>query len=140
MKICPKCDTDNVEENKYCTNCASPLEDGKKKASGKLTPTLSEVSEKNEVEEKNPAGGEKQKEPILTAVASFIIPGAGQIWLGQLTKGVGILVLAILLSCFTGGLAYIIAGIFSAVDAFKLTEKINTGKQLEDMEFFFQNK
>lgn len=41
-----------------------------------------------------------QKNPLVSAVASFIIPGLGQIINGDITKGVGMVVILVLLNLF----------------------------------------
>jgi hypothetical protein len=45
--------------------------------------------------------------------------------------------------CFTSGISilpYLLLCGFSAYDAFKITEKLNEGKEVGEMEFFFQNQ
>ena len=80
------------------------------------------------------------------AIASGLIPGLGQILIGQITKGALLLIASFVLictSCFTGGISalplVILCG-FSAFDAFKITEKLNGGQEVGEMEFFFQNQ
>lgn len=41
-----------------------------------------------------------QKNPLVSAVASFIIPGLGQIINGDITKGVGMVAVLVLLNLF----------------------------------------
>ncbi len=66
--------------------------------------------------------------PILAAILSFIIPGLGQAYAGDVKKGVIFIVIAIILfilAFFTGFLTSIIDLIFSiyaAYDAYKLAQ------------------
>lgn len=41
-----------------------------------------------------------QKNPLISTVASFIIPGLGQIINGDITKGVGMVAVLVLLNLF----------------------------------------
>ncbi|MEW6008330.1 MAG: hypothetical protein AB1629_01695 [Candidatus Omnitrophota bacterium] len=68
------------------------------------------------------AGGEKKEErsPALAAILSFIIAGLGQIYNGQIGKGI--------LIFFTSWL--IIPWVIGIVDAYKIAVKINQGKIL----------
>ncbi|MBQ7927316.1 MAG: hypothetical protein IJ287_01025 [Methanobrevibacter sp.] len=66
--------------------------------------------------------------PILAAILSFIIPGLGQAYAGDIKKGLIFLVVAIVLGIiafFTGFLTSIISlifAIYAAYDAYKLSQ------------------
>ena len=66
--------------------------------------------------------------PILAAILSFIIPGLGQAYAGDVKKGVIFIVVAIVLGIiafFTGFLTSIISlifAIYAAYDAYKLSQ------------------
>ena len=66
--------------------------------------------------------------PILAAILSFIIPGLGQAYAGDIKKGLIFLVVAIVLGIiafFTGFLTSIIIlifAIYAAYDAYKLSQ------------------
>lgn len=70
-----------------------------------------------------------QKNPGLAAVLSFLVCGLGQIYNGQIGKGIGLLVAAII----SGMLCLVIIGfillpiiyIYSIYDAYKTAEAIN---------------
>jgi TM2 domain-containing membrane protein YozV len=141
---CPKCGTSNDEENRFCTTCASPLYEASttKVPESSVTPTYApaSVTPKKYIQ---PSG---KKEPLWMAIASGLIPGVGQIIIGQITKGALLLVASCLLicsMCFTSGISilpYLLLCGFSAYDAFKITEKLNGGQEVGEMEFFFQNQ
>jgi TM2 domain-containing membrane protein YozV len=59
---------------------------------------------------------QKQKNPGLAAVASFLIPGLGQIWLGRIGRGI-----VILLLCWL-----IVPYIYGIYDAYNIAKKYNS--------------
>lgn len=141
---CPKCGSANDDENRFCTTCASPLY-------GSSTPDVQESSvtpsyAPTSVTPKKYIQPSGKKEPLWMAVASAVIPGLGQILVGQITKGALLLVGAVVLicaSCFSVGLSaapLLLLCAFSAFDAYKITEKLNGGHEVGEMEFFFQNQ
>ena len=76
------------------------------------------------------------KSAILAAVISLLIPGVGQIYLGQTTKGLIILAASILLSWIGIGFVIWIAGI---VDAYLIGQKLEQGQSVGDMQFFWES-
>jgi TM2 domain-containing membrane protein YozV len=76
------------------------------------------------------------KSPLLAAVLSLVIPGLGQLYLGQERKGIVILAATIALWCtFIGGP---IASIIAVVDAYQIGKKLAAGQVVGDMEWFWQ--
>ena len=76
------------------------------------------------------------KSPVLALVLSFLLAGgAGQIYLGQVTKGIVIIVAALLLSCIGIGLIVWIVGI---IDAYMIGQKLERGQPVGEWEFFWQ--
>ena len=140
MKICPKCSTENDEENKYCTSCASPLKEVSSEEKYSVTPSYSSQSLRDEDSYISKTETKGKKEPLIMGLLSLFIPGLGQMLIGQMAKGAGILVGTVILTCITGGFLWLPIGLFSAIDSYKLTEKINEGNTPGEMEFFFQNK
>ena len=86
-------------------------------------------------------GDPDYKEPMLAFLFSFLIPGLGQIWVGDMTRGliffgiyVGIWVLAGVLLYATIGLSFIFAplvalafSVYAGIDAMNLAKKYNAG-------------
>ena len=70
------------------------------------------------------------KNPGLAAVLSFFISGLGQIYNGQIAKGVGIIVLqainAMLMFVLVAVNTYPAVWIYSRNDAYKTAERINS--------------
>lgn len=71
----------------------------------------------------------KQKSEGLAAVLSFLIPGLGQIYNGEIGKGIGILVLAIILGILffllITVLVLLILWIWNIYDAYTTAKEIN---------------
>lgn len=71
-----------------------------------------------------------QKNPGLAAVLSFLITGLGQIYNGQIGKGIGFLVAAViagvLCSVVIGFVLFPVIWIYGTYDAYKTAEKINS--------------
>ena len=108
-KFCPSCGA-LIEVNvDYCPSCGNPLNyflDGKTK-SGK-------------------------KNPVLAAALSFLVTGFGQIYLGQIARGVGFFILSIIAGLFLSlligqyGIYFSIAfPIISSYDAYNQAKKYN---------------
>jgi len=66
------------------------------------------------------------------AILSLLIPGVGQMVIGQVTKGVVILVGGFFLGYLCG-----LLNILTAIDAYDLAKKYNSGQPLREWEFFW---
>lgn len=121
---------------KYCSNCGA-LINGKAEICPKCGVRVSEppISRISIIPEK--------KSVALAVVLSVFIPGLGQIYCGKVARGVGILVLSILMFfifAFAAGsnpnssepvfpfLLWILVYIWNIYDAYKLAGKINRGE------------
>lgn len=81
--------------------------------------------------------------PYFAAFVSLILPGAGQLCIGQVIKGLLLFIAAGLLMILTlplFGAGAVFVNLFSAIDAFIVTRKRNEGYPLREMEFFYQDK
>lgn len=67
---------------------------------------------------------------------SFLLPGLGQIYLGQLIKGICIFIGAIIVGVFTVGIGSILIWIVAMVDANKIQKKLLSGQPVKQWEFF----
>lgn len=73
------------------------------------------------------------KDPIVALLLSlFLLGGTGQIFLGQTTKGI-VLIVATICTC---GLA----GILGAIDAYMIAKRLQEGNSVNKWEFFWTNK
>lgn len=67
---------------------------------------------------------------------SFFITGLGQIYLGQLAKGVCIFLGIVVVAAFTFGIGVIPIWIAGMVDAHKIQKKLLSGQPVKKWEFF----
>jgi len=75
------------------------------------------------------------RDPTLMAVLSFLVPGLGQIVLGQNVKGIVLCVLGVGLGVTTciGGLA---GSVVAIIDAYQIGVKLRNGQPVRQWEFF----
>lgn len=98
------------------------------------------------------AGGPREKESLLSAALSLILPGAGQVFNGQIVKGVilavlylgsmaAILMLIVLAAlyarstccfCLPAFILPLIVLVYAIYDAYDTAEKINNGQPVND--------
>jgi TM2 domain-containing membrane protein YozV len=113
MVICPNCGK-NTPEGKFCESCGAALQ----------APPVAPVAQ--QVPPAAPAGVKKEKNVALAAIASFLCSGLGQVYNGQLGKG-----LAIYLGALIGYFIFVIPGvlvwIYGIYDAYTTAKKMNEG-------------
>jgi TM2 domain-containing membrane protein YozV len=63
--------------------------------------------------------------PTRCAIASLLLPGLGQIWLGQRVKGTLILLFFPLVCCGLG-----LGNLLAAIDAWSLARKVASGAEI----------
>ena len=82
------------------------------------------------INQSTPAAGEKNAG--LAALASLIIPGAGQVYNGQIAKGLIIMVLNVIsflsIAVLIGFITTPVIYIYAIYDAYQTAEKINSGQ------------
>jgi TM2 domain-containing membrane protein YozV len=77
------------------------------------------------------------KSPVLALILSLLLlGGAGQIYLGQVTKGIVLIVASLLLSCIGIGVIVWIVGV---IDAYMIGQKLERGEPVEEWEFFWKS-
>lgn len=99
---CQECSTEVPAGNRFCTNCGT-----------RVQPPMS--------------GGYQEKNPFVAGGLSFIFAGVGQIYNGQITKGI-ILVVVSLICIILAGILYLFIWIFGMYDAYTTAQKINDGE------------
>lgn len=83
----------------------------------------------------------RHKEPILSLILSFFIPGLGQVYNGQLMKGIVILALYVILWVVSGLLMVILIGfctmvlpiliwVYAMYDAYVVAGRVNRGERV----------
>lgn len=114
-------ESEEIEESSeagtvFCRECGSTISE------------KAEICPECGVRQKPPAGGGStgfdDKQPGIAAVASLVIPGAGQIYLGELNRGILFIVatgVAGVLSMFLIGIPFLIGiWIYAIYDAYNL--------------------
>jgi TM2 domain-containing membrane protein YozV len=77
------------------------------------------------------------KNPIIAAVLSLLLlGGVGQMYIGQMKKGVILIVATVVLSCIGIG---VVIPILGAVDAYMLADKLQKGEAIGDMQWFWES-
>lgn len=79
----------------------------------------------------SPTAPDALPNPGIAALISLLVPGAGQIYAGQTTKGV-VLVIVAFGTCFGGGILNVLA----AVDALLIAQRKARGETVGDWQFF----
>jgi len=76
------------------------------------------------------------KDPIIALILSLLLlGGAGQIYLGQTTKGIVLIVATALLSCVGVGVIVWILGI---IDAYQIATALKNGQTVGEWQFFWE--
>ena len=139
MPFCPECGKPIEPTMKHCPNCGNPLKPSSQSSSGPSSqPTMPQPTERMY----------GAKNPGLAAFLSLIIPGGGQIYLGNVKRGVMILALVPCLALIMAGLWWfvlvnvfnifgpiglviiftpsIILNLWNVIDAYSQGKKYNT--------------
>lgn len=106
------------EKTKYCSNCGAAID-----AKAEICPKCGVRVELKPIT--------TTKSPGIAAICSFFITGLGQIYNGQIGKGILFFVigviLALLMMVVIGFILFPIFWIYNIYDAYKTAEKINQG-------------
>ncbi len=106
MVTCQACGKETPEGN-ACESCGAPL-------AAAASPAAA------------PAGAQPQKSPGLAAIGSFLCSGLGQVYNGQLAKGL-LLFFGSLIGWFIFMIPGIIVWIYGIYDAYTTAKKMNEG-------------
>jgi len=105
------------KETKFCHNCGAEMD-----IEATTCPTCGLLQHKKNI-------GGQMKNAGLAAILSFFIAGAGQIYNGQIGKGILLIVLQIINFCLIfvgiGLITYPITWIYGIWDAYTTAERIN---------------
>lgn len=108
---------EQLKGEKYCVNCGEKIDE------------KAEICPKCGVRQS--ALNSKKKNPGIAAVLSFFITGLGQIYNGQIGKGILLIFIQVinllLMVILIGFITYPIVWIWGMYDAYKTAEKINEG-------------
>jgi TM2 domain-containing membrane protein YozV len=113
-KFCQSCGGETIPAQEICIKCGVRLRGN---SGSKLI-----------------SGGNKSV--TLAWILSLLLPGVGQIYLGQVVKGIAMIAGGIILTAITGGLAGIVVWFVGVFDAIKIGRKLEAGKSVGEWEFF----
>ena len=125
-EICPKCGVRPHVTKNFCHSCGSSVNSNQAMCI-KCGVQLKEINKTQTTDSPNPA---------LMGVLSFLITGLGQMVMGQVAKGIVMLIGSIILAFFTLGLSSIITIAISIIDAVLIAKKKQQGRQVGEWEFF----
>ena len=77
-----------------------------------------------------------EKSPLAASLLSLLVVGLGQMYLGQVAKGILMLIIALILGALTSGISFFIVGPISMVDAYCIGKKIKKHIPVRKLEFF----
>jgi TM2 domain-containing membrane protein YozV len=77
-----------------------------------------------------------EKNPVVAGLLSFLIIGLGQIYNGQVAKGLVLLVSAIVLGVLTACIGPLVVAVVSIVDAVMIAKKLQQGQAVGEWEWF----
>jgi RNA polymerase subunit RPABC4/transcription elongation factor Spt4/TM2 domain-containing membrane protein YozV len=114
---CQECGAKTNERQEFCTKCGSRL----------VYRTRS-----------NFLGGlsDKTKSPSTATIISCFLPGIGQVYLGQVKKGLAIFAGSVVLGLISGGTLSVVVWIAAMVDAYLIGKKLAQGQTVDTWEFF----
>lgn len=103
----------------YCKNCGAEIDD------------KAEICPKCGVRVKPISISIEKKSSGIAAIASFFVPGLGQIYNGEIGKGIMYIIIgivfALMMFVFIGFILYPLFWIYNIYDAYSTAEKINAG-------------
>jgi TM2 domain-containing membrane protein YozV len=77
------------------------------------------------------------KDPVLMGMLSgCCIAGLGQVVLGQITKGIVLLLFNVVIVLFTAGFAALVTWPLMGIDAYLIAKKLRSGQPVGEWEFF----
>lgn len=123
-KVCPDCGAEQIDKKmKYCSNCGSQID-----ANAEICPECGVRQTMEHTQQQI----YHQKNSGIAAVLSFLFVGLGQIYNGEIAKGLIFIVCGIICICLTlvyiGYIFYLILWIFGIYDAYSTANKINSGE------------
>ncbi len=140
-KFCPECGTEVIvekfsSENQFCPNCGYKMPKGLKFCPVCGSPTSNAPQVNNTVNNTGNFVVNKEKDPTLAAILSFLIVGLGQIYLGLTKKGIllfiGAIISGFLMLILIGFVTWLLIWGYAIYDAHNSAKKMNNGIAVED--------
>ena len=140
-KFCPECGAEVIveefsDENQFCPSCGYKMPKGLKFCPECGSPTSNTPQVNNTANNTGNSVVNKEKDPTLAAILSFLIVGLGQIYLGLTKKGIilfiGAVISLILTLVIIGFVTWLLIWGYSIYDAHNSAQKMNKGMVVED--------
>ena len=142
--ICVNCGVAVGQEKKFCGNCGKPVNANQamclgcgvllqQNPGGSVNAAQANAQANSQASEQAKTVHPSGKSASIAVILSCLIPGLGQIYLGQTLKGVVILG-TFLVTCLL--FLWIIPWIIAMIDASKIGKKLEAGQSVGEWEFF----
>lgn len=128
-EVCPKCGVRQYKLKNYCQSCGATVQEYQD-----VCLTCGTRLQGGNANANGPV--DTSVNPILMGLVSFLIVGLAQIIMGQVGKGVAILIGSIILGIITFGMSAFITTPLAVVDAVLIAKKKQQGKRVGEWEFF----
>jgi uncharacterized membrane protein YvbJ len=125
-EICPKCGVRPYVTKNFCHSCGTDINTNQAMCV-KCGIQLKELQKAQTSDATN---------PIIMGLLSFLLVGLGQMIMGQVTKGIVMLIGSMVLAFFTFGLSAFITTPISIIDAVLIAKKKQRGHLVNEWEFF----
>jgi hypothetical protein len=127
---CTRCGAEISKDNSFCRNCGRRFYfTGETSYYGIVSFPVPETSEM--VYPSVPP-----KNPLKAFLLSFLVIGIGQMYAGQVTKGVALFILALIISVLIVPYAVLGVWIISVFDAYYVARKLRRGFPVRQWEWF----
>lgn len=128
---CPYCNNPIPQNANNCPGCGAPVQQQQTQPQPQgMNQNQFQPQQQQQQNVVNP------KSPFLAELLSCLIVGVGQMYNGQVAKGVVLLIATAIIGSATFGIGYFILWLIAIIDAGKIARKINAGKVVGDWEFF----
>ena len=124
---CPYCDNEVPNGVTSCPSCGAAV--------ANTAPATPDAQQPPYQQQPGQISGNGKSASTATLL-SCLITGLGQMYLGQVGKGVVMLIGSVILSVCTGGFSGLVTWIIGMVDANKIGKKIEAGHSVGPWEFF----
>lgn len=137
-EICTGCGVRQGQVKNYCYNCGNSIAANQEMCLHcGINP---KKIRKPKAQIVGASGNKGNINVILSAIVGYVIPGLPSIlWLNQKAKGVSLIIAAVVCLFLLPVIGNIILGIFTAIDAYQLSKRVNFDESLGDWTFFWDN-
>jgi TM2 domain-containing membrane protein YozV len=132
-EYCPGCGLRQMYGRRFCQNCAievGPQQDVCLRCGVALVGSMIASPGQKLI---LPGAG---KSGATAAILSCLIVGLGQMYLGQILKGILLLGIAIVVGFYSFGLGALPISIIAIIDAYRVGSKLEAGRPVGEWEFF----